>query len=29
VIPFRNQAITPVASANQDNDAPLLQQYFS
>jgi adenylate cyclase class 1 len=29
VIPFRNQAITPVASANQDNNAPLLQQYFS
>ena len=29
VIPFRNQSISPVPPANQDNDTPLLQQYFS
>ena len=28
VIPFRTQAVTPAAPANQDT-APLLQQYFS
>jgi len=29
VIPFRNQAISTASPANQDNAAPLLQQYFS
>ncbi len=29
VIPFRNQTISTATPANQDNDAPLLQQYFS
>jgi len=29
VIPFRNQTISAVPPANQDDDAPLLQQYFS
>jgi len=29
VIPFRNQTISPIVPANQDDDTPLLQQYFS
>ncbi|EOE9285561.1 class I adenylate cyclase, partial [Salmonella enterica subsp. enterica serovar Reading] len=29
VIPFRTQPINTVPPANQDHDAPLLQQYFS
>ncbi|WP_432214717.1 hypothetical protein, partial [Salmonella enterica] len=27
--PFRTQPTNTVAPANQDHDAPLLQQYFS
>jgi len=29
VIPFRTQPISAVPPASQDNDTPLLQQYFS